>query len=80
MLFKNYATAPVAGFNQSKKQIKKGNAKLAYLASDAQGALVSEFSFLCESFGVKLDTSKSKEELGALCGLDVDCAACVILK
>ena len=80
MLFKNYATAPVAGFNQSKKLIRQGKVKLAYLACDAQGAIVSEFSYLCESFDVKLDTSKSKEELGALCGLEVDCAACVIVK
>ena len=48
MLFKNYATAPVAGFNQSKKLIRQGKVKLAYLACDAQGAIVSEFSFLCE--------------------------------
>ena len=80
MLSKNYASAPVAGFNQSKKQIKNGNAKTVFLANDAQGGLVSEISYLCESFGVILDTTKSKEELGKLCGLEVDCAVCALLK
>ena len=80
MLSKNYASAPAAGFNQSKKLIKSGRAKMAYLALDADGGIVSETTYLCESFGVILDTSMTKAELGALCGLEVDCAVCVIRK
>ena len=80
MLSKNYAAALVAGFNQSRKQIRNGRAKLAYLAYDADGGIVPEMTFLCESCGVMLDTSRSKEELGQLCGLDVDCAVCAVLK
>ena len=70
----------LAGFNQSKKQIKNGRAKKVLLASDAELPIVSEVTYLCESFGVKLDTSKSKRELGVLCGLEVDCAVCALLK
>jgi ribosomal protein L7Ae-like RNA K-turn-binding protein len=51
-----------------------------YVATDAEDKIVSEISGLCESFGVILDTSKSKEELGALCGIEVDCATCAFLK
>ena len=80
MLSKNYASAPVAGFNQSKKLIKSGKVKTAYLAGDADGGIVSEMTYLCENFGVILDTSMTKDELGTLCGLEVDCAVCVILK
>ncbi|MBQ8497725.1 MAG: ribosomal L7Ae/L30e/S12e/Gadd45 family protein [Clostridia bacterium] len=80
MLSKNYAATHVAGFNQSRKQIKNGNVRTAYLACDAEGGIVSEMTYLCESFGVILDTSKSKAELGKLCGIEVDCAVCVILK
>ena len=78
MLSKNYASAPVAGFNQSKKHIRNGKAKNVLLASDAETPIVSEITFLCESFGARLDTSKTKSELGTLCGLEVDCAVCVI--
>ncbi len=80
MLTKNYAPAPIAGFNRSKKQIKNGKVKVAYLACDADGGIVSEMTYLCESFGVILDTTKTKDELGKLCGIEVDCAVCVIPK
>jgi ribosomal protein L7Ae-like RNA K-turn-binding protein len=51
-----------------------------YVAVEAEDRIVSEISDLCKSFGVILDTTKSKSELGALCGIDVDCAACAFLK
>ncbi len=76
----NYATAIVAGFNQSKKCIRSGRAELVYLAFDSENRISSEITSLCESFDVKLDTSKTKSELGALCGIEVDCAVCAFLK
>ena len=80
MSARNYAPACVAGFNQSQKCIRRGMAKRVYVAADAEDRFVSEISALCESFGVILDTSKSKSELGALCGIKVDCAVCAFLK
>ena len=80
MSAKNYAPACVAGFNQSQKCIRRGQAKRVYVATDAEDRFVSEISDLCRSFGVILDTTKSKTELGALCGIDVDCAVCAFLK
>ena len=77
---KNYAPACVAGFNQSQKCIRRGQAKRVYVATDAEDRFVSETSELCRTFGVILDTTKSKTELGALCGIDVDCAVCAFLK
>jgi large subunit ribosomal protein L7A len=80
MSAKNYAPAYVAGFNQSRKCIRRGQAMCVYVAIDAEDRFVSEISALCEAFGVTLDTSKSKSELGALCGIEVDCAVCAFLK
>ena len=80
MSSRNYAPANVAGYNQSKKCIRRGKAKRVYVAADAENRIISEISFLCESAGVILDTSKTKSELGVLCGIDVDCAACAFLK
>ena len=80
MSAKNYAPACVAGFNQSQKCIRRGQAKCVYVATDAEDRFVSETSDLCKRFGVILDTTKSKTELGALCGIDVDCAVCAFLK
>ena len=80
MSAKNYAPVCVAGFNQSRKCIRRGEARQVYVAADAEDRFVSEISALCESFGVILDTTKSKSELGALCGIQVDCAVCAFLK
>ena len=75
----NYASAFVAGFNQSKKCIRSGRAKRVYVAYDAEGRILSEIASLCESFSVMLDMSKTKTELGVLCGIEVDCAVCAFL-
>ena len=51
-----------------------------YVAADAEDRLVSEIVALCKEFGVTLDASKSKSDLGVLCGIEVDCAVCAFLK
>lgn len=76
----NYAPAHVAGFNQTKKCIRRGEADFVYVAYDADERIISEISLLCRDSAVILDTSKSKSELGALCGIEVDCAVCAFLK
>lgn len=74
------APVVVAGFNQSKKLIKGGNAKTAFVAADAESKIVSAITDLCRECDVELDTAHTKSELGALCGIEVDCAVCVVLK
>ena len=80
MSSENYASPYVAGFNQSKKCIRSGRAEHVYVAFDADSRILSEIISLCERFGVTLDRSKTKSELGALCGIEVDCAVCAFLK
>ena len=80
MSSENYASAYVAGFNQSKKCIRSGRANCVYVAYDSDNRILSEITSLCERFGVMLDTSKTKSELGVLCGIEVDCAVCAFLK
>ena len=79
MSSENYASAYVAGFNQSKKCVRNGRAKSVYVAYDSDNRILSEITSLCERFGVRLDTSKTKSELGVLCGIEVDCAVCAFL-
>lgn len=76
------STVPVivAGFNQSKKHIRGGTARTVYVASDAEGKIVSAVKELCRECGVELDLQRTKSELGKLCGIEVDCAVCVLLK
>ena len=70
----------VAGLNQSKKHIKGGTAKAAFVASDAEGKIISAVTELCRDCGIALDLTRTKTELGKMCGIDVDCAVCVVLK
>lgn len=79
MASENTASAMIAGLNQSKKMIKKGNAKKAYVACDAEEKIISQVSELCREYGVSFDDAHTKSELGALCGIEVDCAVCVVL-
>ncbi len=76
------STVPVivAGFNQSKKHIKGRTAKTVFIASDAEGKIVSAVTELCRESGIELDAARTKSELGKMCGIDVDCAVCVVLK
>ena len=70
----------VAGLNQSKKLIKGGSAKKAFAATDAEEKLISMLKELCNEAGVEFDCSRTMEELGKLCEIDVGCAVCVVLK
>lgn len=70
----------VAGLNQSKKLIKGGSARKAFAATDAEEKLVSVLKYLCSDAEIELDCTKTMEELGKLCEIDVGCAVCVVLK
>ena len=65
---------------QSKKHIKGRTAKTVFIASDAEGKIVSAVTELCRESGIELDAARTKSELGKMCGIDVDCAVCVVLK
>ena len=78
MASENTAPAPVAGLNRSKKMIRNGNVKLAYVACDAEEKIIREITELCREYGVELDDVHTKSELGSLCGIEVDCAVCVV--
>lgn len=76
------STVPVvvAGLNQSKKHIRGGTARAAYVASDAEAKIISFITELCREFGVEIDSAHTMNELGKLCGIEVNCAVCVVLK
>lgn len=76
------STVPVvvAGLNQTKKHIKGGTAKAVFIASDAESKILSAMTELCRENEVETDTAHTKAELGRMCGIEVDCAVCVVLK
>ena len=72
--------AIIAGYNQFKKLVRAQNAKVVYLALDADASLVREVCDLCASAGISPDRGHTKAELGVLCELEVGCAVCVVPK
>jgi large subunit ribosomal protein L7A len=70
----------VAGLTQSKKLIKIGMASSAFIAKDADDKIITLIADLCRACGVPCDKTKTKKELGLMCGIDVDCAVCVTLR
>ena len=80
MSSENNAPALTAGLNKSKKLILAGQAKRAYLATDADEGIVKTVNLLCEENGVPVEQTKTKMELAELCGIEVGCAVCVVTK
>ena len=78
MASENTAPAPVAGLNRSKKMIRNGNVKLAYVACDAEEKISLVSTGSRRAYVVELDDVHTKGELGSLCGIEVDCAVCVV--
>ncbi len=72
--------APIAGLNRSKKLIKRGQASGVYLAYDADLDILLDVKALCKETDTPLNLTKTKRELAELCGIEVDCAVCVIPK
>ena len=70
----------VAGFNRSKKLILSGRAALVYLAPDADHSFLESVAALCREYDVPTDMSRTKSELAELCGIEVDCAVCTVVK
>ncbi len=80
MSSEKHAPALIAGLNKSKKFILAGQASKAYIATDADAALIDMMTELCRDNGVSVEVSKTKTELMELCGIEVGCAVCVVPK
>ncbi|TDT46024.1 ribosomal L7Ae/L30e/S12e/Gadd45 family protein [Fonticella tunisiensis] len=69
----------VVGAKQSLKAIKSGNAKIVYVADDADPKIINPIVEACQQTGVELVHIETMQRLGALCGIDVGAAAaCVV--
>ena len=69
----------VAGLAQSKKLIKVGMASSAFIAKDADAKIINLVAELCRTHGVPYNETKTKKELGIMCGIYVDSAVCVTI-
>ncbi|MFB6088160.1 MAG: 50S ribosomal protein L7Ae [Candidatus Aenigmatarchaeota archaeon] len=64
------------GTNESTKDIERGDADLVVIAEDVQPPeIVMHLAPLCEEKDIPYVYTKSKDELGRVCGIDVQSAS-----
>ena len=80
MLTELKSARKAVGIKQSRKAVREGNARQAFLAKDADELIVSPIRALCEEKGVPVTEVATMQELGAACGINVGAAVAVLLK
>ena len=65
----------VVGAKQLKKALKNGNAKMVFLACNADPAITEPIAALCQHNGVDVAWVRSMTDLGHACGIEVGAAA-----
>ena len=65
----------VVGAKQLKKALKNGNAKMVFLACNADPAITEPIAALCQQLDVDYAWVKSMTDLGHACGIEVGAAA-----
>ena len=68
------------GLKQSKKAVMNGEAKMIYLAHDADRNIKETFEKICKKAKIESDSSYSLAQLGELCSIDVGAAVVAVLK
>lgn len=70
----------IIGIKQSTRAVKAGNAKMAYVARDADSFVREPFIDTCRKNNVPVTFVETCKELGTACGIDVGAAVVVIPK
>ena len=68
------------GIKQTAKAIKSGEAKIVYIAKDADGKLVQNIEMSARENALEIKYINTMKELGRLCGIDVGAATAAILQ
>lgn len=70
----------VVGVKQSKKAIQRGQARMVFLAEDADPQVTDPIRDLCRTLSVPLRCVPHMRDLGAACGIRLGCAVCAVVE
>ena len=70
----------VVGVKQSRKAVQRGEARLVFLAEDADPQVTEPMQALCNEAQVPVELIPKMRELGAACGIRLGCAVAALLK
>lgn len=74
------ARRKVVGSKQTAKAIARGEAKLVFVAADADARLREEISRQAAEKGIPVITVESMNAIGRACGIDVGSAAAAVIE
>ena len=69
----------VVGVKQSRKAVQRGEARLVFLADDADPQITDPIRALCSDAGVPVEPVPHMKDLGAACGIRLGCAVAAVL-
>ena len=69
----------VVGVKQSRKAIRDGQAKLVYIARDADPAITDPVADICAENGIPVRDEHTMSQLGHACRISVGAAVVVVL-
>lgn len=73
-------TKVLVGVKQSRRALKDGLVKTAYLARDVEDGVRVPLEELCNAQNVPIEWVSTMQELGASCGISVGAAVAVVLR
>ena len=68
------------GLKQTLKAIEKGQAKIVFIADDAEQHVTTPLLELCSEKAVPVEAVASMEELGKACNIEVGAATAAVLQ
>ncbi|MDH7578950.1 MAG: ribosomal L7Ae/L30e/S12e/Gadd45 family protein [Bacillota bacterium] len=74
------ARKKTVGTKQTQKAVEKGQARVVYVAKDAEARVASPLLQLCAEKNVEVVMFDSMEELGKACGIKVGAASAAVIE
>lgn len=68
----------VVGVKQSRKAIQRGEARIVFIAEDADPQVTDPIIDLCAAVGVPVQSVPHMRELGEACGIHLGCAVAAV--
>lgn len=74
------ARKKTVGAKQTLKAIERGQAKVVYIAQNADRHVVEPILRICASKGIQVIQAESMQALGKACGIEVRCASAAVIE
>ncbi|RPF42761.1 L7Ae/L30e/S12e/Gadd45 family ribosomal protein [Thermodesulfitimonas autotrophica] len=74
------ARKKAVGSKETLKSIERGQAKVVYVAKNAERRITEPIIRACRARGTPLEEVPSMRELGKACGISVNCASAAVIE